>query len=481
MRFEDGRIDQFVSDKKDISPAERDELFTQFRRRGRDFVPVAMQQIKNSYSGSDTGYEDLTDEQAAYVKRAEELAENGYQDDTDAPMKSKPSWFPLIVVIVTIMFVIVGGFFGGFAFGFGGFFLGVAVLGFYAAKSGNARGFTFYGGTSSGSAKTAGTMIGIIGVAGAIPMFFSGLLGLSGTLLVMGALLFAAIAIMMLAGFISSFFAKRKYSEEVSAQCVGYLRTVDSHTNGSSRTHGRNGRGYIMRTSPIFEYTYQGQNYKGIYDRMIDGINADVNMGAASIVIDPKHPEDIYHKSTGLQIKGLFVSVICFLLCVVFVFAFINGGYASGKGMPGTQINGFKIFSFMFSSDDERENMLESFGDQMVKNLGYEVPYEIDDDYVDLREAQFSYLKGQTWYYEYATIKRIDEYDNGDYGIVFEDDSLPQIGKSGKNNDFGDARLVFYVANEYESNGETKIEKEIFWDVSADEHVYIGTHGAYEG
>ena len=158
----------------------------------------------------------------------------------------------------------------------------------------------------------------------------------------------------------------------------------------------------------------------------------------------------------------------------------MNGGFASGKGLPGTQINGFKIFSFAFASDDERENMLESFGDQMVKNLGYEVPYEIDDDYVELREGQFSYLKGQTWYYEYAPIKRIDEYDNGDYGIVFEDDSLPQIGKSGKNNDFGDARLVFYVANEYESNGETKIEKEIFWDVSADEHVYIGTHGAYE-
>ena len=83
MRFEDGRIDQFVSDQKTISTAERDELFVQYRRRGRDFIPVAVQQIKNSYSGSDTGYEDITEEQAAYVKSAEELAENGYQDDSD--------------------------------------------------------------------------------------------------------------------------------------------------------------------------------------------------------------------------------------------------------------------------------------------------------------------------------------------------------------------------------------------------------------
>ena len=83
MRFEDGRIDQFVSDKKLISTAERDELFTQFRRRGRDFIPVAVQQVKNSYSGSDTGFEDLTEEQAEFIRRAGDLAENGYQDDPE--------------------------------------------------------------------------------------------------------------------------------------------------------------------------------------------------------------------------------------------------------------------------------------------------------------------------------------------------------------------------------------------------------------
>ena len=478
MRFEDGRIDQFVSDKKDISPAERDELFTQFRRRGIDFVPVAVQQIKNSYSGSDTGYEDLTDEQAAFVKRAEEVAQNGYQDDADAPVKNKPSWFPLIVVIVTFMLVITGGFFGGFSVGFGGFFLGVAVLGFYSAKSGNARGFTFYGGTSSGSAKTAGIMIGMIGIAGAIPMFFSGFLGLNGTFLVMGALLFAAIAIMMLAGFISSFFASRKYSEEISADCVGYVRTVGTH---SSTSHGRNTRGYIMRTSPIFEYTYQGKEYKGIYDRMIDGINADVNMGVASIAIDPKHPEDIYHKSTGVQVKGLFVSLICFLLCGVFVFSFISGGFISGKGSAVPEVSGFKLFRIMFGSDEERESILESMGDDMVSNFGYQIPYELTDELVEKRFAEFSYLQGQTWYYELATIERIDEYDDGNYNIVFEDNAFPQLCKSGKHDDIGDTRIVFYVTYEYEYNGETYTGKDVFLDLSPAEHTYVGTHGAYEG
>ena len=478
MRFEDGRIDQFVSEDKVISTLERDELFTRYRRRGRDFVPVAMQQIKNSYSGSDTGYEDLTDEQAAYVKRAEELAENGYQDDSDAPVKSKPSWVPLIVVIVTFMLVIAGGFFGGFSVAFGGFFLGVAVLGFYSAKSGNARGSTFYGGTSSGSAKTAGIMIGIIGIAGAIPMFFSGFLGLNGTLLVMGALLFAAIAIMMLAGFISSFSAKRKYSEEISAQCVGYVRTVESH---SSTSHGHNRRGYTMRTSPIFEYMYQGQNYKGIYDRMIDGINADVNMGVASIAIDPKHPEDIYHKSTGVQVKGLFVSFICFLLCGVFIFSFISGGFISGKGSAVPEVSGFKLFRIMFGSDEERESILESMGDDMVSNFGYQIPYELTDELVEKRFAEFSYLQGQTWYYELATIERIDEYDDGNYNIVFEDDAFPQLCKSGKHDDIGDTRIVFYVTYEYEYEGVTYTGKDVFWDLSPAEHTYVGTHGAYEG
>ena len=64
MRFEDGRIDQFVSEDKVISTLERDELFVQYRRRAKDYLPVAFQQIKNSVSGSDTGYEDLTEEQA---------------------------------------------------------------------------------------------------------------------------------------------------------------------------------------------------------------------------------------------------------------------------------------------------------------------------------------------------------------------------------------------------------------------------------
>ena len=472
MRFEDGRIDQFVSDKKLISTAERDELFTQFRRRGRDFIPVAVQQVKNSYSGSDTGFEDLTEEQAEFIRRAGDLAENGYQDDPEAP-KKKLSWFPLIVVIATFAVVIVGSISGGVAFALGGFFLGFSILGFYAAKSGNARGFTFYGGTSSGSSKTAGIAIGIIGIAGAIPMFLSGVIGMTGAFLLMGALLFAVVAILMLAGFIKSFSAKNKYSEEIAATCVGYLRTVDSHSGGSRRHR----RGYTMRTSPIFEYTYQGKDYKGIYDRMIDGINADINMGAASIAIDPKHPEDIYHKSTGVQVKGLFVSIICFVICGIFVFAFFNGGYqSSGKG-----VNGFNLFKFAFSSDEEREGLIESFADGLNKTLGYEIPYEITDEMVDKYISEFSYLNGQTWYYELATVERIDEFDNGAYNIVLEDESFPQLGKSGKHGDIGDTRIVFYTTYEYEYEGVTYTGKDVFWDLSPQEHVYVGTHGAYEG
>lgn len=472
MRFEDGRIDQFVSDKKLISTAERDELFTQFRGRSRDFIPVAVQQVKNSYSGSDTGFEDLTEEQAEFIRRAGDLAENGYQDDPDAP-KKKLSWFPLIVVIATFAVVIVGSISGGVAFALGGFFLGFSILGFYAAKSGNARGFTFYGGTSSGSSKSAGIAIGIIGIAGAIPMFLSGVIGMTGAFLLMGALLFAVVAILMLAGFIKSFSAKNKYSEEIAATCIGYLRTVDSHSGGSRRHR----RGYTMRTSPIFEYTYQGKDYKGIYDRMIDGINADINMGAASIAIDPKHPEDIYHKSTGVQVKGLFVSLICFVICGIFVFAFFNGGYqSSGKG-----INGFNLFKFAFSSDEEREGLIESFADGLNKSLGYEIPYEITDEMVDKYISEFSYLEGQTWYYELATIERIDEFDNGDYNIVLEDESFPQLGKSGKHGDIGDTRIVFYTTYEYEYEGVTYTGKDVFWDLSPQEHTYVGTHGAYEG
>ena len=79
----------------------------------------------------------------------------------------------------------------------------------------------------------------------------------------------------------------RKYKEEISANCVGYARIVREE---SSNSRGHHRRGLSFMTSPIFEYTYQGKEYRGIYDRMIDGLNADLNMGPVSIRIDPDHP-----------------------------------------------------------------------------------------------------------------------------------------------------------------------------------------------
>jgi hypothetical protein len=283
----------------------------------------------------------------------------------------------------------------------------------------------------------------------------------------------------MLIGFIQSFSLKSKYREEVTANCIGYSRIIDSGVHGPARTHHHRNRGFIIRTSPVFEYTYKGRDYKGIYDRMIDGLNADVDIGTATISIDPKHPEDIYHKSVSVQVKGLFVSAICTALAAMLIAIFISKGYASGERVPDVNMNGMTVFSLVFGSDKQRENILESFSEELLDNYGYKIPYEITDELVEQAASQRGHA-GDVWYYEIAPIKRITEYGEGDYNIEFEDPTFPQLGKSGKHDDLGDSRMVFYTVYTYEYEGVSYYTRDIFLDLSPDEHTYVGSHGAYE-
>ncbi|MBR5967761.1 MAG: hypothetical protein IK001_04080 [Lachnospiraceae bacterium] len=485
MRYEDGRIDQFVSEQKYFSIDDRKELIDEFRQRGRDFFPTAVEQVKNQFTGEETDMSELPKEQAAYVFRAEEIAEHGYnwnEFDSEEDSRKKPSMIPLILVIAFMVIIVVSFFFGG-PYAFGAFFLAVAALGFYAAFKGNARGYTHYGGTTSGSGKTAGLMFGFIGLAGVIPMFFYGKLGMSGTMILMFTSIFAVVGAVMLVGFFKSLTLRKKYSEDVDAVCVGYSRIIESGVHAGRKHHHHNG-GFIIRTSPIFEYTYQGRSYKGLYDRMIDGVDADIEMGPAKISIDPDHPEDIYHKSARVKVQGLLVSFVCFALAAVTALVLVKGGFgpdSSGKKIPSLNLSGFKIFTLVFGSDEQREAIMESMGEGLIDSMGYKIPEQIDDNLVDQIIAEYSYLNGAEWYYELVTIEKIYEYDSGDYNLVFDDPAMPQLCKHGKHADVaeGDRWIVCYTIYEYEYEGEKRIGKDIFFDINAKEHTYVGSHGAY--
>ena len=471
MRFEDGRIDQFVSSDKTISEQEKKNLIWEYTQRCRGMATVAYKYFKNELKGDDSEEIFTEDEQRAFMTRAQDLAQNGYQDAAESKGGKKPSYVPLIIVIAAFAVIIGAAISGNALAAFGAFLLVFSVLGFYSAFSKNSRGRTFYGGTNSGSSKAAGLSMGIIGLAGAVPLFFEKLIGVSGAFMLMVICLFAAVGIAMLVGFFMSLGLKgRKYKDEISAECVGYARVLEDRSNSGRR------RGVIIRTSPIFEYTYQGKDYRGIYDRMIDGLDADLNMGPVSIRIDPNHPEDIYHSSKPVLVKGLFVGIICLALTAVLAFFFITRQLTAPRA-PEVNMGPKTIFAMLFGSDDQKENAMEALGEGLKKSVGTDS--EITDEVVEHMAEQYSAV-GE-WYYELAKVERYDVQDDKKYNIIFEDPAFPQIGKNGKPDGLGDTWIVFYTLYEYESNGEKKIGKSPFFDANPKEYTYTGTHKAYEG
>ena len=478
MRFEEGRIDQFVSTRKIITDFEKNALVNEFQDRGSDVLNSTLDQIKNRISGNDdpSVFDSV---KPVYTWHNEENqgndAPSGMSEESDG---KKRTIVPLIGFIVTCIVVFLGAVIGKPMIAFAGVFLGLAFLGFYSAIAGTGRGSTYYGGSNSSSTRKAGIILGIVGLAGSVPLFFYKILGTKGAFILAGAALFATVGLYLIIGFIGSLFTnKKKYTEKVDAECVGYSRIIET---ASSRTRsGYGSQRFRVMTSPVFEYTYQGRSYKAIYDRLIDGTNADVDMGPATIFINPDHPDEIGHKAPSVQVKGLLMGVVSIAVSAMLVFALINTDVASRENIvPGSSKGSINIFAFVFGSDEEKMAMMESIADGFDGLPGMDYPAEITDAFVDEQMPSYMASRGQ-WYYELAKIECIYEFDNNDYNIAFEDETFPQLCKSGNHDDIGDYRMVFYTVEEYEDNGETRIFKDVFMDLNPDEHSYSGTHGAY--
>ena len=239
----------------------------------------------------------------------------------------------------------------------------------------------------------------------------------------------------------SVFSSKKKYTEEVNANAIAYVRTV--------RTSGR-GR---MMTSPLFEYTYEGQKYLAIYDQPIEGCNADIDLGPVTIKIDPDDPESVYNNSS----KHVGLAILTAVLCVALVSGLI-----------------FAIVSVMLNNDT---------GEDPYNGSLYQTSEEmITDEMVDKHIGSMAGYKDKQWYCETVPILNIETYDNGDYWINLADPLFPSIGSEKDVSYWHDELIVFYVVEENEgADGKAVISKSPLLYFNADEHTYTGSHGGYEG
>lgn len=158
----------------------------------------------------------------------------------------------------------------------------------------------------------------------AIPLFFSKTIGTVASILLAAAVLTGLTGIALIASYIGSVVRKRKYKVTVPAICTGYARTV---AKSPEAPKGQNI--YYLKTSPVFEYSYEGSDYVSIYDPMTDGGDSDIDMGPVTINIDPDRPEDLW-RSEGKAVLAkliaglslLFSAVI--LAVIVFALGFVK-------------------------------------------------------------------------------------------------------------------------------------------------------------
>ncbi|MBO4635526.1 MAG: hypothetical protein J5685_00090 [Clostridiales bacterium] len=458
MRYEEGKIDQFESNSRFITDLEARQIISDFQFRGREALPNAFKDIKDHILGEDDSYIDDVEREYA-ARRGEQV-----------PEKKKKRIFPIVVVIVLFVMIPLLKIFIGPTAMISVFFGAFGLLGFYSAfrPSPGQTSSNYYDGQTSTGNKKNGIFIGIVGLAGMVPLFLTKAVGTNQAFLLMGVSLFTVVGLFMIFGFFGSLSIKnRKYRENVNARCIGYVREVDSRDGGENGANR-----YFLKTSPIFEYSYEGRTYKSIYDRMINGKDADVDLGSTMINIDPDHPEDIFRKAVKVNVMGFFWGLVCIGIAVLLFTAFRNGGTLNLKGsIRYTPGEGITIDDGSVDPDepifDPDRDVMEQVAEMMPENI------------TDTDVAQFA--RADQWYYETVRVEEIFTYDDDNYSIEFEGDDFTQVSRNGDPSNIHDEVIVFYSIFDIEYEGEIKHVKDPFIIVNADEHTYTGTHGAYEG
>ena len=104
---------------------------------------------------------------------------------------------------------------------------------------------------------------------------------------------------------------KSIYREEIRAECIGYVRTFESQSDGS-------GGSYYPVHSPVYEYNYDGQKYQSYCDILYRGKNGTVPVGSScEIRIDPDNPSRVMGNCRYYAITPCCFAILAFIVDVV--------------------------------------------------------------------------------------------------------------------------------------------------------------------
>ena len=103
---------------------------------------------------------------------------------------------------------------------------------------------------------------------------------------------------------------KTVYSEEVSATCIGYVRTYTSDHDTMPV--------FLPVHSPVFEYHYDGVKYQSYYDLFLNGKDGKIPVGSETkIRIDPNSPGRVYSDNKNILSAPICATILSFVASVV--------------------------------------------------------------------------------------------------------------------------------------------------------------------
>ena len=155
-----------------------------------------------------------------------------------------------------------------------------------------------------------GGAISILGAAGLIAVHFlypkdNMMLYLLALLCEIAIVVFLAMLVKTI-GYVTA--RKTVYSEEVSATCIGYVRTYTS--NGDQV--------FLPVHSPVFEYYYGGVKYQSYYDLFLNGKDGKIPVGSETkIRIDPDSPGRVYGDNKNLLSGPVCFAILSFAAAIV--------------------------------------------------------------------------------------------------------------------------------------------------------------------
>ena len=244
------------------------------------------------------------------------------------------------------------------------------------------------------------------------------------------------------------------YTEQITAECAGYIRCVSSDSGDNHR------RFLFINTSPLFKYSYEGIQYEAVYDDFVVKKDSDISLGqTVQINIDPKHPENI--KSPALTHKGALVFE--FFMALACVAVAVGLGIYTLSGAAKNMTVETEWNPAINKINGETESSLIQVTDEMIQTL-----YVDKTDYIN------------EWYIETCTVASVKTTTDGEV-ISFEDQTFRNVIYPDFNAPEPGTRLVvfYYIDEEYVSYGQSF--KRVFTSCTPDQFEYVGSHGAYEG